>query len=147
MNIADTNTTVRRVTPDDLKILNELDALSGNYVSECVEDEDYGFLLVDNDNNALGYCTIGYTDDIDSDIDAHPLHDCDSLLISDVFIRREYRRNGYGSKLVEDAVRLKKETVPDSRAVFLTLLDNELGEFYNRLGFENIDEYSMFKRL
>ena len=129
---------------DVIKIDNE----SGNNVHQWVKDiekndNDYSWGIYINDA-LIGYCTIGYADDVCSVIENHPLHKDEAYLLSDVYIKPEYRHNGYGLKLIIDTIqgRFEKE---EKHPVFLQVFYDDLKLFYKKAGFEWIpddDDYS-----
>ncbi|MCR5776060.1 MAG: GNAT family N-acetyltransferase [Lachnospiraceae bacterium] len=96
-------------------------------------------------NELIGYCSIGYADGFE-DVPAiveHKLYNNGenvTLILSDVYIKKSERNNGYASKLVSDAISMKLENDPDVRGIFALLLDDNLMEFYEKLGFEWADD-------
>ena len=142
---------VRPFTYSDLKDVIKMDDESGNYVSQWVKDlegeddnyNDYSWGIY-IDNKLAGYCTIGYADDVCPVIENHPLHDNESYLLSDVYMKPEYRHHGYGLKLITETIKgrfAKEEKLP----VFLQVFYDDLKYFYNKAGFEWIhdkDDYS-----
>lgn len=146
---------IRELTLDDLERVWKLDDASGNSVGQWIEEleagekSDYAFgAFVDGE--LIGYCTIGYADDCADCIDKHPLHNSDSLLLSDVYVLPEYRHQEIATELISRAVELKMECEPDSKSIFLTLLYDSLGDFYKKLGFDWVDDthkYAMIKEL
>lgn len=133
--------TVRPITKKDLEQVRTLDDESGNCLSQWVEDLEeneissyaYGIFLHDF---LIGYCSIGYADDMARSIEEHPLHTNDSLYLSDVYIRPEYRKNGYALKMIKEALHMANQ---NNEAVFLTVLYDDLGRLYSKLGFKFID--------
>lgn len=131
-------------------ILRELEEIHEDEVFEM--DEESGFYVVDwigtgmaygyfiNDE-LIGYMTLGYADFCGEDIDNHPLHTNDSLMLSNVYIKEEYRGRGYGHKMIEEAIKDEKESM------YLNFLDEWLQEYYEKIGFERFgDDYSMHRR-
>mgnify|MGYP004434668429 CR=1 FL=1 len=133
---------VRPFTYADLKDVIQMDDESGNYVTQWVENLEY-----EDDNNyswgiyvdniLAGYCTIGYADDVCSVIKNHSLHSNESYLLSDVYVKPDYRHQGYGLQLITETLkgRFAKE---ETRPVFLQAFYNALKYFYNKAGFEYI---------
>lgn len=130
---------IRPFVFSDLKRVKELDALSDNNVSQWVEDleEDsdendfsWGFFL---NGELIGYCTIGYADTIKNVIADYPGYSCDSLLLSDVYIKEEYRGNGFALEMLKTVIEKRKEN--GKELIFITLLDDKLSCFYKKLGF------------
>ena len=127
--------TIRPLTEDDSSAVDELDELSGNYVVQWLDANNYawGAFL---ENKLIGYCTTGYGDAIEE----HPEHGCDSILLSDVFILPEYRRNGYATIMIKEALNLRHQSDgTPNETVFLTVLHDDLAALYQPLGFTFID--------
>lgn len=131
--------TVRVIQYNELDAVQELDELSGNNVYDMIVDYEeevadyeyaWGAFLGDK---LIGYCTIGGADEYD-DFAEYKNGD---LCLSDVFIREEYRGNGYGSILVEES--LKQYSEPGN--AFADILDVELLHFYEPLGFVSLGEF------
>lgn len=120
-----------------------MDDMSGNYVSQWLEDnEDYAWGLF-AEEKLVGYCSIGYADDCGEQIEGYPGYTSDSLLLSDVFVLPEYRGQGFGSFMVNEAVKLRTEE--DKQFVFLTVMYDRLSHFYEKIGFSFIGEGSMVR--
>ena len=133
-------------TEEHLKQVLELDELSGNYVEQWIEDnEDYAWGLFQGDE-LVGYCTIGGADDCPEAIEKYDGYQQEDFLLSDVYIKPEYRRQGYGHQMVQEVLEhvLKEE----QQNVFITLLYDGLAKFYEPLGFQWVDnskEYCMVR--
>lgn len=142
----------RALTYKDEEQIRQLDERSGNNVSQWFIDEDdysedYAYGLFTDNGQLIGYCTLGGADDCDGMIKDHPLYDDYSLLLSDVYVKPDYRRRNLGLYMVSSAIK-QKLTKEGQTSVFLTLLYDELGRFYEKLGFEWCDEtheYAMVK--
>ena len=143
---------VRPFIAGEEEIVVEIDELSGNDVqqwNDALEDgsNDYSWGIFNNDT-CMGYCTIGYADDMCGVIEDYPLYqeyqkmgeDC--YYISDVFIKPEFRHNGYGLKLIQETIqgRFQKEY---PAPVFLEAVSQETQQFYAKVGFQPIDELAM----
>lgn len=114
-----------------------LDELSGNHVVPWLDsDLSYGLFFGDR---LIGYLTIGYADACTEEIEEHPLHTCDSRLLSDVFLLDEFRGKGLGKILVEHVVRLSEETV------FLYYLEDDLELWYASMNFKKIGDGVMMR--
>ena len=102
----------------------KMDDMSGFYVSQWLdemdEDNDYSWGIY-VDHVLAGYCTIGYADDVPSIIEEHPNYSSEAYLLSDVFIKPEYRHNGYGLQMITETIlgRWEKE---ETGPVFLEIL-------------------------
>lgn len=140
---------VRPFTYADLKDVIRMDDESGNYVTQWVENlehEDdsnnysWGIYV---DNILAGYCTIGYANDVCNVIENHPLHSNESYLLSDVYVKPDYRHQGYGLQLITETMKnrfAKEETLP----VFLQASYDDLKYFYSKAGFEYIPNKSNY---
>lgn len=146
---------VRGLTADDYDAALELDDMSGNSLADSYfdniepgETSDYAWgLFVDDE--MIGYCSVGYADDAPEMIRNHPhfKDTCDQLLLSDVYIKPQYRSNCLGQYLVSEALRSRYELEGQSVSwAYLTVLHDDLGLFYQKLGFEWCDasrQYAM----
>lgn len=148
------NTTVRAFKKGDEKTIIELDELSGNDVQQWNEDfsdddfdNDYSWGIFYNDK-CIGYCTIGYADDMCSTIEDHPIYQDyrtrgkDCYYLSDVYIKPEFRHRGFGLELISQTIagRFQKEF---PAPVFLEVCSTEQQNFYMQAGFLPIDDCSM----
>lgn len=133
---ANSSLCVRALSEEDLVQVEVLDELSGNSVSDMVDSPDYAWgLFVDSE--LVGYCTVGGADDLDMDYDEFKEWTDDSLLLSDVYVKEEHRGHGYGLRLVDEALSLYNNM---GSSVFLTILDDRLSHFYEKLGFRTLDD-------
>lgn len=124
---------VRALTEKSRTDVESLDEMSGNCVSQWLEDnEDYAWGLFKN-NNLIGYCTIGYADDCGPEIENFKGYTHDSLLLSDVFIKPEYRKQGYALLMIDEAIRLR--TANEKELIFLTVLYDDLRNLYEKCSF------------
>lgn len=123
------NITVRPLTESDEKIVSELDKLSGNDVASMIDAENYAYGIFQK-GKLIGYCTFGGADIGDPTFDTHPNYTNEAKLLSDVYIRPDYRRHGYCEKLLNTVLNT------DSHTVFLTLLDENLVSLYEQFGFK-----------
>lgn len=117
----------------DMTDVIKLDDMSGFYVEQWLEyNEDYAWGFF-KDNILVGYCTTGYADCIDN---------CpsDSILLSDVFIRPEYRHNHYGTQMIKGVINNRWQSDGVRNAVFLTMLYDSLAPFYEQIGFKKVND-------
>ena len=111
---------VRPFRAGEEEIVVEIDELSGNDVqqwNDALEDgsNDYSWGIFDG-NTCMGYCTIGYADDMCGVIEDYPL----------------YQETIQG--------RFQKEY---PAPVFLEAVSQETQQFYAKVGFQPIDELAM----
>lgn len=144
-----TNTlSTRALTEEDAEAVFMLDEKSGFCVSQWLDDNtDYAWGIFKG-NQIVGYCTTGCADDCPFSIENHPLHTDDSLLLSDVFILPEYRHQGYGKRMIKEAIFHRWELDHVQNTVFLTVMYDDLVSFYQTIGFQVILPYEgdMFLR-
>lgn len=132
------NLTIRPFVFRDYENVKELDALSQNDVSTVVrdlegcEENDYSWGIFLKEC-LIGYCTLGYADAMEDVLIEHPQYSDDALLLSDVFIKKEYRGSGYALLMVKTVIEKRREA--ENEPVFLALLDDALSNFYKKLGF------------
>lgn len=55
------------------------------------------------------------------------------MLLSDVYMKKQYRGNGYALKMVEDVI--NRRTEEEKELVFLSLLYDDLSRLYEKAGF------------
>lgn len=146
---------VRGLTADDYEAALELDGMSGDSLADSYfdnleqgETSDYAWGLF-VDGKLVGYCSIGYADCVTKMIQKHPhfKDTCDQLLLSDVYVQPLYRSNCLGQYLVSEALRSRWDIEgPNVSWAYLTVLHDDLGHFYQKLGFEWCDasrQYAM----
>ena len=145
---------VRPFTCADIKDVSKMDDESGINILQFVRDLDntydnvYSWGIYVNDTLA-GYCTIGYAADICPVIEHHPLHGKhgdDSYLLSNVYVRPEFRHRGYGLRLIKGVIEgrfAKEEKLPVFIYEYYSKL-RRLRRFFQKAGFESIpdDEYA-----
>lgn len=135
--------TIRSLTESDMEAVSRLDLLSDNNVSAMLDSEGFAWGVFLQDK-LIGYCTIGGADELEgkprfSEYPTFSSSDC--YLLSDVFIDPDYRGNGYAVALIKEVI--KQATKDQPEHVFLSLLDPALSSLYQKLGFQNIDMFSM----
>lgn len=141
------------LTKKDRVAVKEIDELSDfclswlydDYSEEEMASQTYGWGLYKN-NELIGYCSLGGAEEITDELDETNsqylyFSYLDNLLLSDVFIKEEYRKQGLGSYMVRAAIENKALCeaclYPDS-TIFLTLTNPNLDKFYTKLGFETV---------
>lgn len=141
---------VRPLNEKDMEQVEALDEKSGDYVAQWLDCEDYAYGMF-VDDKLIGYCTIGGADDVPDCIEKHRAYsDGHSLLLSDVYILPKYRHKLYGYMMVDNALFIRLEKEKGVKSVYLTLLYDELSNFYGKLGFKWVDEteqYAMVKEV
>ena len=127
---------IRSLTLEDNYKVSKLDNMSGNFVEQWLEDnDDYAWGLFKG-KELIGYCTIGGADDCGKEITEYPGWTNDSLLLSDVFINPDHRRQGYATQMIDEVI--KERTKEDKELVFLTVLYEDLVDLYEKVGFSYI---------
>lgn len=112
----------------DAAQIKEIDSEGEFEIFEFIEDmleedkQDYAYGIFLNDS-LIGYCTIGGADEIDN-------AECDDELLGDVYIRENYRGQGYGKQLVEYVLSQHSE-----HSIYADILYDELEHFYEPFGF------------
>ena len=142
---------VRALSFSDKTLIEQMDELSGNDVSQWFNNEDdyaeeYAYGIFRGDE-MIGYCTIGNADDCGEMIESHALYSHDALMLSDVYVKPSCRGLGVGTQLVATVVVNKLYTNGIDTVIYLTVLYDLLGEFYRKIGFEwctDAEEYAMF---
>lgn len=117
-----------------------MDEMSSFDVSQWIQDaidndEDeccsaYGIKL---DDKLIGYCTIGYA----YGVICVNVDNVDSRLLSDVFVLPEYRHNGYGSKMINEVIKLESDCIIHD--MYLTYIYDSLQVFYENFGFSHVE--------
>jgi len=130
--------TIRPLNLEDMQGVQTLDDLSGNDLMSWLEDNyDYawGAFL---DNELIGYCSIGFADelkDILSNID-YLDYNPNSLMVKDLFITEENRNVGYGSVLLQTAMNYRLKINPENIFVYAPNTTIELCNFLYKNGIE-----------
>ena len=134
--------TVNLLSIKDLQSVRSMDASSGFQVEQWLEDNsEYAWGIFKNGTDELiGYCTIGYADDVGDTIERHPEHTNDSLLLSDVYIDSQFRNKGYGIKLITEVIHNRWELDGDKNTVYLIAMYDKLKYFYEKIGFKPIND-------
>lgn len=128
-NILLSTATVKLLTMKELHSVRFMDVVSDFYVEQWLEENtDYAWGIFKNETDELmGYCTIGYADDTSDIIEKHPEHTDDSLLLSDVYIKPQFRNKGYGIKLITEVIRKRWELDGNKNAVLTTVIQRLSG--------------------
>lgn len=133
---------VRGLSEKDVITTKQLDSMSGFGLAPWVadtgpDDDPFGWGLFVNDL-LIGYCSIGYADDVGKKITSHPLYTGNSLLVSDVFIRPAYRHFGLGTRMIKSAIEQRWELDGSKEPVFLVCVQENIKNVYREAGFETI---------
>lgn len=120
---------VKNLRKENLACIKKLDEMSDFCVAQWLEeDEDadncFGIFY---DEELIGYCTLGYASGA-IDIETK----CDDVLLSDVYIKEEWRHMGFGSKMIREVI----EGLEDD--CYLTFLCDESEKFYYSFEFEKV---------
>ena len=91
------------------------------------------------DGDMIGMCTIRPEKLLQSK------YKTTEVLLSDVYINKEKRGQGRGSKLVNRAIELAQEKYPNCD-VYLSIIDTKIRPFYEKLGFEFIGNGKMRRK-
>lgn len=133
----------RSLTELDKDKVFKLDDASNQNISDSLDSENYVWSIFKNDA-LIGCCSLGYADFCGTEIESYPGWNSDCLLLSDVFVLPEYRHQGIASKMITDVINQHPES--KNNLVFLTVLFPNLKCLYKKLGFKNIDDYTMVKK-
>lgn len=143
-SVFDPYVSVKPLRKQDLKNVTLMDNESDFHVSQQVRDlcdnvfNDYSWGLYLG-GVLIGYCTIGYADDVPETIENHPAYVDDCYLLSDVYVCPSYRNLGYGLKLIKEVIEncwSSEEKLP----VFLECFDDRVQSFYRKAGFSRIED-------
>ncbi len=137
---------VRALTELDRPQVEQLDDITGLGVSDWLYGENNCWGAFSGDK-LIAYCTFGYADDCPSEIENYAGWNSDCLVLSNVFVSKEYRYQGVASRMVKDAIDMHPES--DHNLVFVTLINRTLASLYIKLGFMNMDteDYAMVKHV
>lgn len=137
------NLTTRILKESDIQAVKQLDILSDRNVSNWLDSEEYAWGIF-NEDTLIGYCTIGYADDVSDIIQNYPGWNDDCLLLSDVFVSNQFRNKGIATKMINDA--LNKHSEVKNNIVFLEAITMGLQYLYRKIGFNPIKkDYTMVK--
>lgn len=128
---------VRFLNEQDIPVVQEMFDntdmnLHVNFEPDDINDNVY-YIGVFKNKTLVGVCTIGGTDGTEFDFDEN------SCILSDVYVVPDFRYNGYGSLLVDEAIKLAEKDYGADANVYITLLESDLAEWYKTLGFEVYD--------
>jgi len=121
----------------NLDSIRELDALSSFCVAEWIEglddaEESETCFGVFSNDELIGYCVLGSASDID-EAKKSAAYNPESRLLSDVFVRKEFRNKGVATVIIDHVLNLSYED-----SVFLAVMHDGLFSFYERFGFERV---------
>lgn len=129
----------------ELDTILELDKKSGFSVYHWVKDntDDYAYGIYNDNNEIVGYCTIGGADAVNPLVEEIPNFDFEDYYLSDVYVKPEYRHKGYGTYMLKEAIKIKYRS-EGIAPIYLEVLYNDLKNFYNLVGFKTYkDTYVM----
>lgn len=133
---------IRALTEKDTQIVEELEQKSDFMISGMIDSDNYGYGIFDNEK-LIGFCSIGCADTLSDEMDEIGYRNYDianDLLLSDVFIDPAYQNKGYGTMLIKNAIRLKQKSEKRITNIFITVLYDDVVPFYEKLGFEWVDQ-------
>lgn len=125
---------VRALTEQDAPQVGVLDEMSGNKLCDGLDSEDYVWGVFYGDKLA-GYCSLGGAEDYEG---FRGWND-DALVLCDVYVSEKHRGKGMASEMIEAVI---SENTAHGEKIFVTILDENLAEFYEKFGFKRIDEDS-----
>ena len=150
---------IRKATEEDCKFIARITTISWNetykgivpewFLKELKENEEKRiktmtnnfnenkkYLLLEVDNEVVGFVKYNKSNDKDYD-------NCGEIIA--LYIIKKYHGNGYGKKLVDEAVRELKNMKCD-KMLISCLKENPTNEFYKHIGGKYIKD-SEFKKL
>lgn len=135
---------LKSLTMADTEQVKALDKKSGFFVAQWLDYPNYSYGMF-SDSTLIGYCTLGYADYVNPIITDHAAYSVNSLLLSDVFICKEYRHRGLGLRMIKEAI-ADRQRIDGIESIFLERLYMELSAFYEKAGFDVIDDVCMVKQ-
>ena len=114
---------------------------SSFYVEQWL-DSDIAWGIFDN-KKLMGYCTLGCADCCDDLYGEDTDFTDNAYVLSDVYVDRKYRHNGYGSELIQSAIRETWQRDNSSECVYLSPINDCVANWYNALGFRKIANDAM----
>ena len=122
-------------TPEDLKKYLE-DSYSENLLLSEINDPNSVHLFVEVNGNVAGFLKLNYKDSQTEDIGK------DYAEIQRIYIDSDYKRQGLGSLLMEEAI--KNAKAKKCPAIWLGVWEKnfEAQRFYQKYGFERIGEHT-----
>lgn len=137
------NMHVRELTPNDIDAVKETDDTSGFCLEQWLEDTGFGWGIFDNDT-LIGYCSVGGADDVYDSIYNDPDYTYDALLLSDVYVKSEYRHKGVCTQMLHDVIsKLNDQT----STIYCCPSYEALGALYEAAGFVSMDEECICMKL
>lgn len=131
--------TIRTLSEDnqkDIERVSEMDELSNYYIIGWLEsDMAYGLF---EGEKLIGYLTLGYADDCGDLIENHPDYSSDSRMLSNVYIRNEYRGKKLGLTFISEVL------IEVDESIYLDFLHDRLADYYKEIGFIELGGNSMY---
>lgn len=123
---------IRSLFSCDADQVRAMDDMSGFCLEQWLDDDEYGWGVL-YQNKLIGYCSVGGADDVGKDItDDSDYNSCDSLLLSDVYVDPDYRRQGIGTYMLSHVL---DKVQPEYATVYCCPSRYELESFYKGVGF------------
>lgn len=95
------------------------------------------------EDKLLGALSLGYADVYHQELCDHPDYHRNAYLLSDLFVREEFRRKGVGHKLAKESIDLIRER-EGNLPIFAMVINDDLIQFFIELGFKVVDGYDGF---
>ncbi len=130
---------IRDLDEHDKEQVKVLDKLSEQHVADTLDSEEYAWGIF-REGRLLGYCTIGGVEGTEHQQIAEELDEVPtSRTLSDVYMHPYCRNLGLGtimiSKIIEHVI-----LPQDISNVFCTIHHDRLYNFYERLGFKEMED-------
>lgn len=123
---------IRSLFSCDADQVRAMDAASGFCLEQWLDDDEYGWGVL-YQNKLIGYCSVGGADDVGKNITNDPDYNSyDSLLLSDVYVDPERRRQGVGTYMLSKVLdKVQSECI----TVYCCPSSYNLESFYEGVGF------------
>lgn len=128
---------VRCLKMSDKEDLKKLDEESGLQLSDWIEDDDSDYVWgILKGQQLIGCLSIGEVCDFEY-VEKLEIYEQGDLMLSDVYIKKDFRGNGLCQKMINFVLDFYKLSVDN---VFLTIISENLSYLYEKCGFKLVDE-------